>query len=839
MLKKKFNKTVLKQCMAVSLLSVTSLSASAATMSSSTFTMYSTTLTPVGTDGTVTGSIDGTNGGTWAVSSTTPFFGFIWAAHNGTTFGPGTYSFNTGGGTYTGVAVGAGQVGGHILFDWNTTTDIDVVLVWDVTVDSSVDSTTVVKSYTSTNPTVAAPNVEPDGVGIPGVAMIDGAFPGFSANFDFTAQVPDTTPPIITRTGSASVNVPAGAAYSDDGATCQDDGVQSAYNYDADIVTTGLAAVDTSVAGPVFNIDYDCDDANGNSATTVSRAVTIVPPDAVTTLIGDSTVSLECSASVPSSYTTDLGANCVDPEDNSGVPWTSADTLPAGTTFVDSGDTLPVDITTVGATYSVIWTCTDSDTNDGTATRTLDVVDTTAPVFGSITLADSVSAEGTPSDAADGLIYFEINDEDSYVRPTIVVSDSCDTALTTATYSSGTVVTTIADGDSSVTSTLVFSATDGDNAVTYDLEVEVRSSDPIITLVDGNLAMALGDDYTESGVTVVDLQDGDITTAVTSDTTDATTGITVAISSDLDTAAAGEYTVTYTVTDSDNNVSTATRTVTVAGDDAYVSSGGNFTMLDPDGIVFGGTNDVLFNWSSTVNTASDGTDFNITIVSAGPQPFFGSVWDAHDIRVFGPGTYSFDTGCTVTELQATGCPAGSAANTGPAISMTVPEGYLGAHMLFDWSTSSNIDVVNVWEQNGVWANPDGDASTVNDLWSGDAGTAPDPTTTWDLVSIDINDDGFNGSPMIDGPFIDFYANFNAGPGGTTTGCTAPATANETTGECEVNIAAGTAILDSSGNPIPLSAGKGDKATQLGAGMLNPAWLLALLPLFALLRRRQQ
>ena len=40
------------------------------------------------------------------------------------------------------------------------------------------------------------------------------------------------------------------------------------------------------------------------------------------------------------------------------------------------------------------------------------------------------------------------------------------------------------------------------------------------------------------------------------------------------------------------------------------------------------------------------------------------------------------------------------------------------------------------------------------------------TTTWKLVSTDVNGDRVNGSPMVDGPFQGFYANFNAGPGGT-------------------------------------------------------------------------
>ncbi len=155
--------------------------AQAATMTSATFTMLDGTGATVGVDPTVTGSI---GGGTFSVASTTTFFGLNWTAHGGTTFGPGTYSFDTiEGGVYTGVVVGDGQVGGHILFNWGATTDIDVVMVWDVT--DNGDGTV---TYTSIDGIAGNP-ANPDGVR--GFGMIDGAFPGFNANFDFTvATVP-------------------------------------------------------------------------------------------------------------------------------------------------------------------------------------------------------------------------------------------------------------------------------------------------------------------------------------------------------------------------------------------------------------------------------------------------------------------------------------------------------------------------------------------------------------------------------------------------------------------------------------------------------------------------
>ena len=163
------NKTAIAASLALMLGSGT---AGAVAMSSATFTMLDATGGTVGIDTSVTGSI---GGGTFSVASTTPFFGQQWTAHDGTTFGPGTYSFATiQGGTYTGVVVGAGQVGGHILFDWGVVADIDVVNVWDVTGNT----------YTSTDGISGNP-ANPDGVR--GYGMLDGAFAGFNANFDFTA----------------------------------------------------------------------------------------------------------------------------------------------------------------------------------------------------------------------------------------------------------------------------------------------------------------------------------------------------------------------------------------------------------------------------------------------------------------------------------------------------------------------------------------------------------------------------------------------------------------------------------------------------------------------------
>lgn len=161
-------------------------SAAPATFTGENFTMLDPTGAPVGIDNTVSGFVDLT-AMTFGVSSATPFFGLPWTASGGTLFGPGSYSISTvdaapgvSGGTYN-VTVGAGQMGGHIDFAWGGTTGIDVLMVWDV-----VDNGNGTMTFTSVD-TDADANL------FNGTGMIDGPFPGFSANFNFTAPVPEAS----------------------------------------------------------------------------------------------------------------------------------------------------------------------------------------------------------------------------------------------------------------------------------------------------------------------------------------------------------------------------------------------------------------------------------------------------------------------------------------------------------------------------------------------------------------------------------------------------------------------------------------------------------------------
>lgn len=194
---------------------------------------------------------------------------------------------------------------------------------------------------------------------------------------------------------------------------------------------------------------------------------------------------------------------------------------------------------------------------------------------------------------------------------------------------------------------------------------------------------------------------------------------------------------------------------------------GNFTMLSPQqapsyggnpGYAFGGTNDVTFTWTGTFfNSSSDytgvGSASNATISS--PTLFFGKKWTAHDVQIFGPGTYSFNTAL-----------ANGGANSESGIqTMTVGANQIGAHMLFDWNNNLSIDVVNVWSLNGAFSNcdtPTANPTAYNCLWSGTTNTVGNAASTvFSLHSTDNNGDGTLGVPMAaGGPFANNNANFN-------------------------------------------------------------------------------
>jgi len=201
----------------------------------------------------------------------------------------------------------------------------------------------------------------------------------------------------------------------------------------------------------------------------------------------------------------------------------------------------------------------------------------------------------------------------------------------------------------------------------------------------------------------------------------------------------------------------------------FTTASANFTMLSAVGATVGGTNDVTMSWdgngySSSSDYTGPGSSANVTASS--PTTFFGHNWTAHDIQVFVPGSYTFDT------TLGAGNPESG------IMSMTIGASQLGMHMLFDWNGNNNIDVVVVANPSSIFGPGIGRSSNIagcdqtpstpavkNCLWDG-AKLGPDGkpagSKVWMLSSADPDGDGIMGTPMATGgPFAGFNANFNA------------------------------------------------------------------------------
>ena len=160
----------------------------------------------------------------------------------------------------------------------------------------------------------------------------------------------DNVPPVITVNGANPATVELGDTYSDAGATAND-----AFHGSTPVTSSG--SVDTSAVGS-YTITYTATDKDGNTAT-ATRTVNVVDTTAqVITVTGDNPATVEFGGTY-----TDAGATATDASGS-----------------VDVVTSREVDTDTLGE-YTITYTSTDASGNVGTATRTVNVTDSTAPVF--------------------------------------------------------------------------------------------------------------------------------------------------------------------------------------------------------------------------------------------------------------------------------------------------------------------------------------------------------------------------------------------------------------------------------------------------------------------------
>ncbi len=391
------------------------------------------------------------------------------------------------------------------------------------------------------------------------------------------------------------------------------------------------------------------------------------------------------------------GVTCIDPEDGDLTI----------SVVVTAND---VDENTLGA-YAVSYSCTDSESNPATyENRVVNVIENTPPEI-------NLSGETTVS----------VEACTAFVEPGVSCTDAEDGDLTSLI-----VVDNPVDENVPGTYTITYDCQDshGVDATQVTLDVVVEdTTGPEFNDGNGDATIELGATYTDgdalNGISCNDCVDGGLTSAIVVD-------------NPVDTTTEGSYTVTYTCTDGAGNEATAIRTVHVETADAYcgITSVGanNFTMITNLGETFTGANDVVFTWDGTLNTDVATAVVNATLSSQ--AILFDHPWTIQDMKVFGPGTYTFDT-----------CVNSLAPDCTP-LTVTVGADQVGAHMYFNWH-DSNTDVFNVWGRNAVFA--------PSEMYSSGGGNSDQ---VWDFMSTDGDGDSVNGITLVNGPFVGLRANFN-------------------------------------------------------------------------------
>ena len=268
------------------------------------------------------------------------------------------------------------------------------------------------------------------------------------------------------------MTIEVGSTFTDPGATASDAG-------DGDLTSSIVIVnnVDTSTVG-TYTVTYDVSDASGNAAVSVIRTVNVVDTTApVITLLGDNPMTIEVGSTF-----TDPGATALDAGDGD-----------LTSSIVVSGS---VDTSTLG-TYTLTYNVSDTSGNAAVpVTRTVNVVDTTAPV---ITLL------------GDNPMTIEVGS--TFTDPGATASDAGDGDLTSSIVVSGSV-----DTSTIGTYTLTYNVSDtsGNAAVSVIRTVNVvDTTAPVITLLgDTTVTIEVGATYTDAGATAADNYDGDLTSSI-------------------------------------------------------------------------------------------------------------------------------------------------------------------------------------------------------------------------------------------------------------------------------------------------------------------------------------
>jgi hypothetical protein len=324
--------------------------------------------------------------------------------------------------------------------------------------------------------------------------------------------VSDSEKPVITLLGANPITIDQGTTYNEPSATAFD-------SQDGTRPVTTSGNVDTSIPD-TYTMYYDAVDTAGNTAIQVTRTVIVKDTeDPIITVTGENpdTVSQGAVYSDPGATARDNGNN-IEP-------------VIAYPTNLDTSEAGPATIT---------YTIEDAEGNSATATRTVNILDTEAPVISLRGANPLIINQGT----------------NTYTEPNATVTDNVDGNSINPVIS-GNVDTSIPD-----TYTMYYDAVDtaGNIATQVTRTVIVKDTeDPIITVTGENPdTVSQGAVYSDPGATARD-NGNNIEPVIASPT-------------NLDTSNAGPATITYTIEDAEGNFATATRTVNILDTEAPVIS---------------------------------------------------------------------------------------------------------------------------------------------------------------------------------------------------------------------------------------------------------------------------
>ena len=193
---------------------------------------------------------------------------------------------------------------------------------------------------------------------------------------------PDTVSPVISVLGDNPATVELGDVYVDAGATA-----------DTGETVVTIGTVDTNTVGS-YTITYTATDSAGNIGTATRTVNVVDTTDPVITITGDNPATVELGTAY-----SDAGATATDLDD------------------VTVSSTSNVDTDTVG-TYSVVYTATDASGNSSTASRTVNVIDTTSPIINSpssFTVVENQLSIGTVEVSDAGDVTFSVTGSDIIV----------------------------------------------------------------------------------------------------------------------------------------------------------------------------------------------------------------------------------------------------------------------------------------------------------------------------------------------------------------------------------------------------------------------------------------